>query len=79
MMGAAAKKAHLCCRRKKTRKEEEKKKKHGDEGIFIAVNTLFVGRCFLAAVGVIWKGLHVVGCKKKEKYSDIFFLRLLKV
>lgn len=77
MTGAAAKKAHLCCRRKKTRKE--KKKKHRDEGIFIAVNTLFVGRCFLAAIGVIWKGLHVVGCKKKEKYSDIFFLKLLKV
>lgn len=71
-------KKHICAAgEKKTRKE--KKKKHRDEGIFIAVNTLFVGRCFLAAVGVIWKGLHVVGCKKKEKYSDIFFLRLLKV
>lgn len=71
-------KKHICAPGEK-KQEKKKKKKHRDEGIFIAVNTLFVGRCFLAAVGVIWKGLHVVGCKKKEKYSDIFFLKLLKV
>lgn len=71
-------KKHICAAGEK-KQEKKKKKKHRYEGIFIAVNTLFVGRCFLAAVGVIWKGLHVVGCKKKEKYSDIFFLKLLKV
>lgn len=71
-------KKHICAAGEK-KQEKKKKKKHRDEGIFIAVNTLSVGRCFLAAVGVIWKGLHVVGCKKKEKYSDIFFLKLLKV
>lgn len=54
--GAAAKKAHLCSSKKRKQPREKKKKKArhgGEERIFIAVHTLFLGRCFLALAGVI--------------------------
>ena len=48
-------KMHICALGKEKKKKEKKKEKRhgGKERIFIAVQTLFRGRCFLALAGVI--------------------------